>query len=114
MASLACPVCDLIFSVEQPACTALVAKPARRLWPEKPAGSMLAAATRSLTISDTASPDSRSEARRPCPVDGPEDRAGVDPGNGKPTVEGERHWPSVQLIVLRKTGPETELPHFRL
>lgn len=42
--SLAWPVCALILTVEQPASTALVAKPARRLWPEKPAGSMLAAA----------------------------------------------------------------------
>jgi hypothetical protein len=46
MISLACPVCDLILTVEAPACTALVAKPARRLWPEKPVGSM-PAATRS-------------------------------------------------------------------
>ena len=66
MASLACPVCDLILRVDTPACTALVAKPARRLWPEKPVGSIFAAATRSLTISDTASPDSRSAAMRPC------------------------------------------------
>ena len=33
MTSLAWPVCDLIFSVDTPACTALVEKPARRLWP---------------------------------------------------------------------------------
>ena len=47
MASLAWPVWDLILSVDTPACTALVAKPARRLWPEKPVGSMFAAATAS-------------------------------------------------------------------
>jgi hypothetical protein len=45
---------------------ALVSKPARRLWPEKPVGSMLAMATRSLTMSETGSPHSRSEATRPC------------------------------------------------
>jgi hypothetical protein len=38
IASLAWPVCLLILNVETPACTALVAKPARRLWPEKPVG----------------------------------------------------------------------------
>jgi hypothetical protein len=39
MASEACPVCCLILSVETPARVALVAKPARKLWPEYPAGS---------------------------------------------------------------------------
>jgi hypothetical protein len=66
MASLAWPVWALIFRDETPACVALVANPARKLWPEKPEGSMPAAAARSLTISDTASPDSRSVAMRPC------------------------------------------------
>ena len=86
---MACPVCDLILSVETPACTALVAKPARRLWPEKPVGSMPAAATRSLTI------ERHGLARQPLgsdaavPVDRPEDGTGFDPGNGKPAVEGE-------------------------
>ena len=42
-----------------------MAKPGRRLWPEKLVGSMLAAAARSLTMSDIASPDSRSGAMRP-------------------------------------------------
>ena len=36
MASEACPVCCLILNVETPARVALVAKPARRLWPEYP------------------------------------------------------------------------------
>ena len=66
VASLAWPVCARILKVDTPACMALVAKPARRLWPEKPVGSMLAAATRSLTMRETASPDSLSEATRPC------------------------------------------------
>ncbi len=34
IASLACPVWALILTIETPACAALVAKPARRLWPE--------------------------------------------------------------------------------
>ena len=36
IASEACPVCRLILNVETPARVALVAKPARRLWPEYP------------------------------------------------------------------------------
>jgi hypothetical protein len=39
IASLARRVCGLIFSVDTPAWTALVAKPARKLWPLKPVGS---------------------------------------------------------------------------
>jgi hypothetical protein len=58
--SLACPVCALTLSVETPACVALVAKPARRLWPEKLVGSIPTAATRSLMMTDIGSPVSRS------------------------------------------------------
>jgi hypothetical protein len=36
------PVCSLILRDDTPACAALVANPARRLWPEKLAGSMSA------------------------------------------------------------------------
>jgi hypothetical protein len=54
-----CPVCCLILNVETPARVALVAKPARRLWPEYSAGSNPAAAIRSRRIRDTASPESR-------------------------------------------------------
>src|ERR1700729_2592744 len=66
MASLACPVCCLILNVETPARVALVAKPARRLWPEYPAGSNPATAIRWRRIKDTASPDSRSTETRAC------------------------------------------------
>jgi hypothetical protein len=59
MASEAWPVCCLILSVETPARVALVANPARRLWPEYRAGSNPAAAIRSRRIKDTASPESR-------------------------------------------------------
>src|ERR1700690_163342 len=55
MASEACPVCCLILNVETPARVALVAKPARRLCPEYPAGSNPAVAIRSRRIKDTAS-----------------------------------------------------------
>jgi hypothetical protein len=55
MASEACPVCCLILNVETPAPVALVAKPARRLFPEYSAGSNPAADIRSRTIKDTAS-----------------------------------------------------------
>ena len=89
MASLAWPVCYLILSVETPACTALVAKPARRLWPEKPAGSMLGGG-------DALLEDERHGlTRKPLggdtamPVDGPENGAGFDPGNRKPAVKRE-------------------------
>jgi hypothetical protein len=59
MASEAWPVCCLILNVETPARVALVAKPARRLWPEYPVGSNPATTTRSRRIKDTASPESR-------------------------------------------------------
>jgi hypothetical protein len=45
-------------NVETPARVALVANPARRLWPEYPAGSNPAEAIRSRRINATASPDS--------------------------------------------------------
>jgi hypothetical protein len=66
VASEACPVWDAILRVDTPACIALVAKPARRAWAENPVGSIPAPATRSLTMSNTASPDNRAEATRPC------------------------------------------------
>jgi hypothetical protein len=59
------------------------------LRPEKPEASIPAAATRSLTMSDTASPDNRSGAARPCPIDRPQDRAVFDPGDRKPVVEAD-------------------------
>jgi hypothetical protein len=66
MASEACPVWHLILNVETPARVALVAKPARRLWPEYSVAPNPAAAIRSRRIKDTASPESRLAETRPC------------------------------------------------
>ena len=76
-------------SVETPACTALVAKPARRLWPEKPAGSTPAAATRSFDNERHGLPGEPLGGDAAVPVDRPEDGAGFDLRNGKPAVEGK-------------------------
>ena len=64
MASDACPVCALILCADTPAIAALVASPAPKLWPEKPAGSIPTATTRSLMMIETASRDSRAVAMR--------------------------------------------------
>ncbi len=54
----------------------LVAKPARRLWPEKPVGSTPAVSTRSLKMSDTASPESPRPHVRSSGLQGSGHRAG--------------------------------------
>jgi hypothetical protein len=73
MASEACPVCCLILNVETPARVALVAKPARRLWPEYPVGSNPATDNRPRMIKDTASLESRTET---CPCQSTERNTG--------------------------------------
>ena len=123
MASEACPVCCLILNVETPARVALVAKPARRLWPEYPVGSKPAAAIRSRTIKDTASPESRRDRDPPVSIDGPEngtvlDPCGVEPGFQRPdgTVNGSAGRdadlaPDAVLVSLRPPdGQNDPLP----
>ena len=66
MASEAWPVCCLIFQDDTPARAALVTKPDRKLWPEKPHGSMSAFLRRNLTMSDTACPDKGLCETEPC------------------------------------------------
>jgi hypothetical protein len=90
MASEACPVCDLILRVETPAWTALVAKPARRLWPEKPVASMLVAPTL-LDDERDGLPRQPLTGDVSMPVNRPEGRACFDPGDCKPAL-GRKDW----------------------
>ena len=88
MASVACPVCDLILRVETPAQGAGGEAGAQAVAGE--AGRVDAGGGDALLDDER-----HGFARQPLggdaamPVDGPEDRASFDPGNGKPAFKGE-------------------------
>jgi hypothetical protein len=87
MASEACPVCCLILNVQTPAQVALVAKPARRLWPEYPAGSNPAAAIRWRRIKDTASPEESTGRHSPVSINGSENGSVLNPRGAEPNLD---------------------------
>jgi len=124
MASEACPVCCLILSVETPARVALVAKPARRL--SRIVGSNPAAAIRSRTIKDTASPESRPTETRPCRstaerpgllrsrIRRASDR-GPGPGSGECPAEGDADLAARPFLVgLRAPERDDDPLSYRL
>jgi hypothetical protein len=87
MASEACPVCCLILNVETPARVALVAKPARRLWPQYPVGSNPAADNRSRRIKGHGFGGQPTARNSPVSIDGAECGTRFDPGGAKPVFQ---------------------------
>jgi hypothetical protein len=83
----ACRVWALILQVGTPAWAALVASPARRLWPVYGAGSNPAAATLSRTTSDTAFPDRPGVVDVAMTIYSPQYRPLCEPGIRQPRIE---------------------------